>query len=64
MGGPGGDPPPRKIDTFFLGSLALSVPIYRYFQSIVEPTGEVATSKHFTKKLFNALLYEKNDFDV
>ena len=32
--GQGGvDPPPRKMNTFFLGSLALSVPIYRNFQS-------------------------------
>ena len=27
------DPPPRKMDTFFLRSLVLSVPIYRHFQS-------------------------------
>ena len=30
---PGVDPPPRKINIFFLRSLALSVPIYRHFQS-------------------------------
>ena len=28
VGGAGVDPPPRKTDTFFLVSLALSVPIY------------------------------------
>ena len=33
VGGPGVDPPPRKMNTFFLRSLALSVPIYRHFQS-------------------------------
>ena len=33
VGGPGVDPPHRKMNTFFLRSLALSVPIYRYFQS-------------------------------
>ena len=33
VGGAGVDSPPRKTDTFFLGSLALSVSIYRHFQS-------------------------------
>ena len=33
LGGPGADPPPRKINAFFLRSLALRVPIYRHFQS-------------------------------
>ena len=33
IGGPGVDPPPRKINSFFLRSMALSVPIYRNFQS-------------------------------
>ena len=31
--GPGVDPPPQKINTFFLRSLARSMPIYRHFQS-------------------------------
>ena len=33
VGGAGVDPPPWKMDSIFLGSLALSVPIYRYFLS-------------------------------
>ena len=33
VGGAAVDPPPRKMNTFFLRSLALSVPIYRHFQS-------------------------------
>ena len=33
MGGARVDPPPRKMETFFLMSLALSVPIYRNFKS-------------------------------
>ena len=33
VGGARVDPPLRKINTFFLRSLALSVPIYRNFQS-------------------------------
>ena len=33
VGGPGVDPPPRKMNKFFLRSLALSVPIYINFQS-------------------------------
>ena len=31
VGGPGVDPPHRKMNTFFRRSLALSVPIYRHF---------------------------------
>ena len=34
MGGAGVDPPSLKTNTIFLRSLALSVPIYRNFQSI------------------------------
>ena len=33
VGGPWVDPPLRKINKFFLRSLALSVPTYRHFQS-------------------------------
>ena len=33
VGGTGVDPPSCKTSTFFLRSLALSVPIYRNFQS-------------------------------
>ena len=33
MGGAGVDPPTQKMDTFFLESLALSVPIHKNFQS-------------------------------
>ena len=33
VGGAGFFPPPRKMNTFFLRSLAFSVPIYRHFQS-------------------------------
>ena len=45
--GPGVEPPPRKIITFFLRSLALSVPIYRHFQS---NGANWRSSKHLTKK--------------
>ena len=47
VGGPGVDPPPRKMNTFFLRSLALSVPIYRHFQS---NGANWRSSKHLTKK--------------
>ena len=47
VGGPGVDPPPRKIKTFFLMSLALSVPFYRHFQS---NGANWRSSKHLTKK--------------
>ena len=33
VAGPGVDPPTCKMDTFFLRSLAISIPIYRNFQS-------------------------------
>ena len=33
VGGASVDPPPTKMDTFLLWPLALSVPIYRNFQS-------------------------------
>ena len=47
VGEPGVDPPPRKINTFFLRPLALSVPIYRHFQS---NGANWRSSKHLTKK--------------
>ena len=46
--GPGVErPPPRKIITFFLRSLALSVSIYRHFQS---NGANWRSSKHLTEK--------------
>ena len=46
VGGPGVDPAPKKMNTFFLRSLALSVPIYRHFQS---NGANWRSSKHLTK---------------
>ena len=46
----GVDPPPRKMNTFFLESLALSVAIYRNFQS----NGD----NWRTKKLYNRVLHK------
>ena len=46
--GQGGvDPPPRKMNTFFIRSLALSVPIFRHLQS---NGANWRSSKHLTKK--------------
>ena len=57
VGGPGVDPPLRKINALFLRSLALSVPIYRHLQS---NGANWRSSKHLTKKkLCNGLLYRK-----
>ena len=57
---PGVDPPPRKIITFFLKSLALSVPTSRHFQS----NGvNCRSSKYLTKK-YIMIYYIKNSFDV
>ena len=47
VGGPGFDPPLRKINSFFHRTLALSVPIYRHFQS---NGANWRSSKHLTKK--------------
>ena len=47
VGRPGVDPPPRKINSFFLRSLALSVPIYRHFQL---NGANWRSSKHLSKK--------------
>ena len=47
VGRPGVGPSPRKINTFFLRSLALSVPIYWHFQS---NGANWRSSKHLTKK--------------
>ena len=47
VGHAGVDPPSWKTDTFFLGSLALNVPIYRIFQS---NGAKWRSFKHWTKK--------------
>ena len=56
VGGAGVDPPSWKMDTFFLGSLALSVPIYGNFHS---NGANWQSFKLWTKNLYNALLYKK-----
>ena len=50
VGGAGVDPPPWKTDTIFIGSLALSVSIYRNFQSNVGkwPRFKLWTKKNYT----------------
>ena len=47
VSGTGANPPFCKMDTFFLRSLARSVPIYRHFQS---NRANWRSSEHFTKK--------------
>ena len=47
VGGSGVDPPPRKMNTFFLRSLTLSVPIYRHFQSNGDNWRSIKHQKNF-----------------
>ena len=53
VGRPEVDPPPRKIIKFFLMSLALSVPIYKHFQS---NRANWRSSKHLTKKFIKCCI--------
>ena len=53
VGGAGVDPPPTKMDTFFLRSLALSVPIYINFQS--NGAKKIYIMPYYIKKIFQSL---------
>ena len=55
------DPRPRKVNEFCLRSLALTVPIYRNFLS---NGANWRSIKHWTKNLYNDLLFKSISFHV
>ena len=62
MGGARVDPFPRKTDTFFFLGPWLLVCQFIQISNQMEPTGEVSNIEQ--KKLYNALLYKKNSYEV
>ena len=58
VGGAGIDPPPWKMDTFFLGSLALSMPFFLEISNQMEVNGEVSNIQleKLYKKSFRCLI--------